>query len=81
MAMVGGCVGECGGAGYEGRVGGGQKRVVRKGVGSDGSKIDSNRSYPLDHVLPGDTPNIIQSQGRSKDAILESLRKLGLLNS
>ena len=74
-------VGECGDTDYEGLVGGVHKTVVLKGVCSDAPKIYSNRSYPLDHVLPVDTPNIIQSQGPSKDEILESLRKLGLLNS
>ncbi|KAL3497335.1 hypothetical protein ACH5RR_040067 [Cinchona calisaya] len=69
-------VGEYGDTDYEGLLGGTHKTVVLKGVCSDASKIYSNRSYPLDHVLPVDSPNIIQSEGHNRHDISESLKKL-----
>lgn len=74
-------VGECGDTDYEGLLGGVHKTFVLKGVCNDASRIYSNRNYPLEHVLPVDSPNVIQSEGQNKDEIIESLRKLGVLKS
>ncbi|KAL8152638.1 hypothetical protein V2J09_010398, partial [Rumex salicifolius] len=54
-------VGECGDTDYEGLVGGVHKIVILKGVGKEAmSLLHGNRSYPLSHVVPSDSPNIVE---------------------
>lgn len=70
-------VGENGDSDYEGLVGGAHKTVILKGV-CGSPKSDIGKSYPLDHVLPTNTPNITQAQGCSRDDIHKSLTQLGV---
>ncbi|KAE8665219.1 putative sucrose-phosphate synthase [Hibiscus syriacus] len=72
-------VGECGDTDYEALLGGVRKTVIVKGIGNSALKLHSNRSYPLQHVLPTDSPNILQAEGCSTDEIRSSLRKLGVI--
>ncbi|KAJ7958793.1 Sucrose phosphate synthase [Quillaja saponaria] len=73
-------VGECGDTDYEGLLGGMHKTVILKGVGKDARKLlHSNRSYPLEHVLTLDSPNIFQTEGCNIDDIRASLEKLRVL--
>ncbi|CAK9188204.1 unnamed protein product [Ilex paraguariensis] len=72
-------VGECGDTDYEGLLGGVHKTVVLKGICSDARKLHSNRSYPLEHVLPIDSPNIVEAEGCNSNDISAALGKLGVL--
>lgn len=55
-------VGECGDTDYEGLVGGVHKTVILKGVGKEAiTLLHANRSYPLSHVVPFDSPNIVEA--------------------
>lgn len=73
-------IGECGDTDYEGLLGGTHKTVVLKGVCKEAAKIHSSRNYPLEHVLPVDSPNSMETEGQNgDDDIRESLRKLGVL--
>ncbi|KAL4295475.1 hypothetical protein GQ457_12G020110 [Hibiscus cannabinus] len=71
--------GECGDTDYEAVLGGVHKTVVLKGIGNNSLKLHSNRSYPLEHVLPSDSPNILKAEGYSTEEIRSSLRKLGVI--
>ncbi|KAK8292348.1 hypothetical protein V6Z11_D06G116200 [Gossypium hirsutum] len=68
--------GECGDTDYEGLLRGVHKTVILKGIGNTALKLHSNRTYPLDHVLPFDSPNIHHAEGCSNEEIRSSLRKL-----
>ncbi|XP_022728640.1 probable sucrose-phosphate synthase isoform X2 [Durio zibethinus] len=71
--------GECGDTDYEGLLGGVHKIVILKGIGNSALKLHSNRSYPLEHVLPFDSPNIVQAEGCYNEDVRVSLRKLGVI--
>ncbi|OMO56647.1 Glycosyl transferase, family 1 [Corchorus olitorius] len=71
--------GECGDTDYEGLLGGVHKTVILKGIGNNSIKLHSNRSYPLEHVLAFDNPNIVQAQGHCNEDIRASLHKLGVI--
>ncbi|XVE53595.1 hypothetical protein DITRI_Ditri03aG0014900 [Diplodiscus trichospermus] len=73
-------VGDCGDTDYEGLLGGVHKTVILKGIGNNALKLHSNRSYPLEHVLPFDSSNIVQAEGCCNEDIRASLRKLGVIN-
>ncbi|KAF3954467.1 hypothetical protein ACB098_01G105600 [Castanea mollissima] len=72
-------VGECGDTDYEGLLGGVRKTVILKGVGTGAHKLHANRNYPLEHVFPFDSPNVVQTEGCNSDDIRASLGKLGVL--
>ncbi|GLT85307.1 hypothetical protein SLE2022_034990 [Rubroshorea leprosula] len=72
-------VGECGDTDYEGLLGGVHKTVILKGIGINASKLHTNRSYPLEHVISYDSPNIVQSEGHTEEDIKASLGKLGIV--
>ncbi|KAL5783087.1 hypothetical protein ACOSP7_008116 [Xanthoceras sorbifolium] len=71
--------GECGDTDYEGLLGGVHKTVILKGVGIDARKLHANRNYPLEDVLPLDSPNIVQTKACDSNSIKSSLEKLGVL--
>ncbi|EOY29434.1 hypothetical protein QUC31_020793 [Theobroma cacao] len=71
--------GECGDTDYEGLLGGVHKTVIFKGIGNSALKLHSNRSFPLEHVLPFDSPNILQAEGCSCEDVRASLGKLGVI--
>ncbi|CAA3028541.1 probable sucrose-phosphate synthase 1 [Olea europaea subsp. europaea] len=70
-------VGECGDTDYEQLLGGTHKTVILNGLCRDSSKLHTNRSYPLEHVLPIDHPYTVECEQCSKDDIRASLGKLG----
>lgn len=72
-------VGESGDADYEGLLGGTHKTVVLKGVCSAARQLHTNRNYPLEHVIPTDNPNIVESEGCTRDSLIASLKKLSVL--
>ncbi|KAJ4958203.1 hypothetical protein NE237_025314 [Protea cynaroides] len=74
-------VGESGDTDYEGLIGGVHKTVILKGVCSSASALlHSSRNYPLEDVVPFDSPNIVQTTEQcSSDDIRVSLAKLGVL--
>ncbi|KAJ0090651.1 hypothetical protein Patl1_12495 [Pistacia atlantica] len=72
-------VGECGDSDYEGLLGGIHKTVILKGVGINARKLHANRNYPLEDVLPLDSPNVVQTEARDNSSIRTSLEKLGVL--
>ncbi|XP_059460480.1 probable sucrose-phosphate synthase 1 [Corylus avellana] len=72
-------VGECGDTDYEGLLGGVHKTLLLKGVGTGARMLHANRNYPLEHVLPSDSPNVVQAEGCSSHDIRVSLEKLGVL--
>lgn len=72
-------VGELGDTDYEGLLGGVHKTVILKGVGTSARKLHANRNFPLEHVLPVDNPNVVQSEGCSDKDIRASLVKLRIL--
>ncbi|KAK9043980.1 hypothetical protein V6N11_072303 [Hibiscus sabdariffa] len=72
-------VGECGDTDYESLLGGVHKTVILKGIGNNALKLHSNRSYPLEQVLPFDSPNIVQAEGCCNEDVRASLRKLGVI--
>ncbi|KAK9279174.1 hypothetical protein L1049_012852 [Liquidambar formosana] len=74
-------VGECGDTDYEGLLGGVHKTVILKGVCSSSQKLHANRSYPLEDVVPFDSPNIVQTDEYNSNDIRASLEKLGVLKS
>ncbi|XVF89343.1 hypothetical protein PTKIN_Ptkin19aG0122600 [Pterospermum kingtungense] len=71
--------GECGDTDYEGLLGGVHKTVILKGIGNNSLKLHSNRTYPLEHVLPFDNPSIVQAEGCCNEDLTASLRKLGVI--
>ncbi|TYI71575.1 hypothetical protein E1A91_D08G305600v1 [Gossypium mustelinum] len=72
-------VGECGDTDYEGLLGGVHKTVILKGIGNDALKLHSNRSYPLEHVLPFNSPNIVQAKGCCNEDVRASLQNIGVI--
>ncbi|KAF7830315.1 putative sucrose-phosphate synthase 1 [Senna tora] len=62
-------VGECGDTDYEELIGGIHKTVIMKGIGCDAHKLHSNRSYPLEDVVPLDNPNVVQAERKDVDDI------------
>ncbi|GMH07032.1 hypothetical protein Nepgr_008872 [Nepenthes gracilis] len=73
-------VGEYGDTDYEGLLGGIHKTVILKGICSDAHKLHANRSYPLEHVMPFDSPNMVHTDGGNLlEEIKASLGKLGIL--
>lgn len=73
-------VGEFGDTDYEGLVGGVHKTVILKGVGVEARKLHCSRSYPLEDVVPYDSPNVVRSEDLDVESIQESLEKIGLVN-
>ncbi|XP_058203298.1 probable sucrose-phosphate synthase 1 [Rhododendron vialii] len=73
-------VGESGDTDYEELIGGVHKTVIVKGVCSGASKLHTNRNYPLEHVVPFDSPNLVKSEGCTSSNIKAALEKLGVLN-
>lgn len=71
-------VGESGDTDYEGLFGGTHKTVVLKGVCGAARQLHTNRSYPLEHVIPTDSPNVVDSEKCSYDSLIESLKKLSV---
>ncbi|KAE8732804.1 Sucrose-phosphate synthase [Hibiscus syriacus] len=71
--------GECGDTDYEALLGGVHKTVLLKGIGNTALKLHSSRIYPLEHVLPSDSPNILLAEECSTKDIRSSLRKLGVI--
>ncbi|KAG7965621.1 hypothetical protein I3843_08G010400 [Carya illinoinensis] len=71
-------VGECGDTDYEGLLGGIHKTVILKGAGTSACELHANRSYPLEHVVPFDSPNIVQAEGCNSNDIRVTLQKLGV---
>ncbi|CAM8886278.1 unnamed protein product [Rhodiola kirilowii] len=72
-------IGEAGDTDYEGLLGGVHKSVILKGVCSTEPKLYTNRSYPLEDVLPLGSPNIVHAEELSSDAIKTALEKLKVL--
>lgn len=72
-------VGESGDTDYEELIGGVHKTVILRGVCSAASKLHTNRHYPLEHVVPFDSPNLVESEGCTSSNIKASLEKLGVL--
>ncbi|XP_038711315.1 probable sucrose-phosphate synthase 1 isoform X2 [Tripterygium wilfordii] len=72
-------VGECGDTDYEGLLGGVHKTVIVKGTGTSSLKLHTNRNYPLEHVMPSDNPNVVQSEDHDGISIRASLEKLRVL--
>lgn len=79
MSNIVAFVGELGDTDYEGLLGGVHKTVILKGVGGNARKLHANRNYPLEHVFPVDSPNVVQSEGSSGKNIQASLVKLRIL--
>lgn len=71
--------GECGDTDYEGLLAGLHKTVLLKGVGSSACKLHANRHYPLEDIMPFDSPNIVQTEGCNVNDVIQSLEKLGVL--
>ncbi|GAB2284928.1 putative protein serine/threonine kinase [Dionaea muscipula] len=74
-------VGEYGDTDYEGLLGGLHKTIVLKGVCSEARELHVNRSYPLDHVISFDSPNIALAEGSELEDMSAALGKLGILKS
>ncbi|GMG98984.1 hypothetical protein Nepgr_000824 [Nepenthes gracilis] len=72
-------VGEYGDTDYDGLLGGVHKTVILKGACSDARKLHVNRSYPLEHVMPFDSPNMVQAEGCTLADMKVTLGKLGIL--
>ncbi|OUZ99836.1 Glycosyl transferase [Macleaya cordata] len=75
--------GECGDTDYEGLLGGIHKTVILKGVcESARTQLHSNRNYPLEDVVPFDSPTIVQTdEGCSSNDIRLALGKLGVIKA
>jgi len=71
-------VGEYGDTDYEGQLGGVHKTVVLKGVCTDARKLHVNRNYPLEHVIPYNSPITVQAEGCAANDIKDALSKLGI---
>ncbi|GAB4854604.1 putative protein serine/threonine kinase [Ancistrocladus abbreviatus] len=78
LSKFGVFVGEYGDTDYEGLLGGVHKTVILKGVCIDAGKLHANRSYPLEHVMPFDSPNMVQADGCNLEDIKASLGKFGI---
>ncbi|XP_057522817.1 sucrose-phosphate synthase [Amaranthus tricolor] len=71
-------IGESGDTDYEGLLGGVHKTIIIKEICADSSKLHVNHTYPLDHVIPVDCPNLFHTEGHSVDNIREVLSKIGI---
>ncbi|KFK25382.1 hypothetical protein AALP_AA8G106300 [Arabis alpina] len=71
-------VGDSGDTDYEGLLGGIHKTVILKGIASDLRDLHRNRSYPMEDVIPLNSPNIVEAEGCGHDAIKAALGKLGI---
>ncbi|GAB4832794.1 putative protein serine/threonine kinase [Ancistrocladus abbreviatus] len=73
-------LGECGDTDYEGLIGGLHKTLILKGVGGSAlTSVHANRSYPLSHVVPFDSPSVVEVPEDCSDAdINAALEKVGL---
>ncbi|XP_077217348.1 putative sucrose-phosphate synthase 1 [Tasmannia lanceolata] len=75
-------VGESGNTDYEGLLGGVHKTIILSGVCSKKmqSQLHAIRSYPLEDVVPFDSPNLVQTtEGCDTNDIQMALGKLGIL--
>lgn len=72
-------VGESGDTDYEQLLGGVHRTVILRGVCNGASKLHTNRNYPLEHVVPVDSPNLANSEGCNSSNIKAALEKLGVL--
>ncbi|CAH1451889.1 unnamed protein product [Lactuca virosa] len=72
-------VGEYGDTDYECLRGGIHKTLVLKGVCNEAKKLHINRSYPLEHVITCEGPNIIQVEECNKNQVNEAIMKVGVL--
>ncbi|KAI3868755.1 hypothetical protein MKW98_008840 [Papaver atlanticum] len=75
--------GECGDTDYEGMLGGVHKTIVLNGVCRNArTRLHSNRSYPLEDVIPYENSNIVHAdEGFSSTDIRVALGKLGVIKS
>lgn len=71
-------VGEYGDTDYEGLFGGAHKTLILKGIGNGARKLHTSRTYPLEHVISYDSPNVVQVEGCDGNEITSSLGKLGV---
>ncbi|XP_022731595.1 probable sucrose-phosphate synthase 1 isoform X3 [Durio zibethinus] len=71
-------VGDSGDTDYEGLLGGLHKSVILKGICSSASNLlHANRNYPLSHVMPVDSPNIVQTpQDCTSSNVRDSLKNI-----
>ncbi|XP_076952984.1 putative sucrose-phosphate synthase 1 [Bidens hawaiensis] len=69
-------MGDYGDTDYESLRGGIHKTVVINGVCNEARKLHSNRSYPLEHVITYDTPNVVQVEECKKDQVIKAMAKL-----
>nr|AAC60545.2 sucrose-phosphate synthase [Spinacia oleracea] len=74
-------VGESGDTDYEGLLGGVHKTVILKGIGSNTSNFHATRAYPMEHVMPVDSPNMFQTGGCNIEHISDALSKIGCLKA
>lgn len=75
-------IGEWGDTDYEGLLGGVHKTVVLKGTCGEALKLHvNNRTYPLEHVRPLDSSNMVQTEGDGLDDLKKSVIKLGILKA
>lgn len=72
-------MGEYGDTDYEGLLGGVHKTVILKGVGLGARKLHANRNYPIEDVIPFNSPSVIHSEGCDSKDIRASLEKLEVL--
>ncbi|KAL5987628.1 putative protein serine/threonine kinase [Asimina triloba] len=76
-------LGENGDTDYEGLLGGLCKTIILKGAcKAPQSQVLANRGYPLEDVIPFDSPNIVQiSEGFGSEDIQLALVKLGIMKA
>ncbi|XP_058112059.1 probable sucrose-phosphate synthase 1 isoform X2 [Magnolia sinica] len=76
-------VGENGDTDYEGLLGGVHKTVILRGACKATQSLHlANRGYPLEDVVPFDSPNIVQtSEGCNSNDIQLALGKLGIMKA
>lgn len=76
-------LGENGDTDYEGLLGGLHKTIILKGAcKAPQSQVLANRGYPLEDVIPFDSPNIVQtSEGFESEDIRLALVKLGIMKA
>ncbi|EPS69735.1 hypothetical protein M569_05029 [Genlisea aurea] len=74
-------LGECGDSDYEGLHGGVHRTVVLKGGKclEARNKIHVNRNYPLEHVVPMESPGRVDCETCDADGIGAALGKLGIV--
>ncbi|KVH90258.1 Sucrose-phosphate synthase [Cynara cardunculus var. scolymus] len=72
-------VGDYGDTDYECLRGGIHKTLVIKDVCNESKKLHNNRSYPLEHVITFDSPNVVLADGCKKNQLSDAMEKLGTL--